>query len=358
MTPSRHLYAHPSISLWRCLAPLLLTLGACSLHNDTAIPATKMHLPAEVANAYTISFLPDGHLLVETNDYQFWYQTPPNGAWKQIPFNPTTLCKGTFYGQGRILPDGRIGMLCTGDVQHSTLYYTMVAYNWTSGALEPLVAGLLPDNGVFTWKPDMRRGVFATAGSYSTLYWITSTSTQPITITLTDGRISWFVPDSVRERDQYDQGHRDYRAPQTVGNVGAVAWSPDRKYVAFWGTLASIGRPSNPLQRLPWDLYLLDVTTLDVRRIHLDVYDAYHVAWSPNSRWVAYIAPEEGLLLLDLQTDKTTLIQRGNFQDLAWSPDGQQITTIKCNGAICGVKGYGLPEIWTYDLSALITGTK
>ncbi len=359
MSYARHRSASVHIAPWTVCAVLIILgslLTACSLQRASIISVVQIMPPSEASNPDTVSFLPTGQLVVETNDNHFWRQVSPNGEWQEIAVKRNSLCKSTFYVQGRALPDGRLGMLCVGDVQHSSLFYTMVAYDLTLDTLEPLVPGLLPDNGAFSWKADMSQGVFSTFNSsYSTLYWITSATTQPITITLTEGSRSWYLPDSVHAREAYYQGRISYRDPQTVGKVGHVAWSPDGNFVAFWGTLDSIGRPSNALQRMPWDLYLLDTTTLDVRRIPLKVYDAFRLAWSPNSQWLAYIAPDEGVWLLDPQTNQPILIQEGIFHDLTWTPDGQRIVVIKCNESLCGTQGRSLPEIWIYDVSTLLT---
>ncbi len=343
-----------------CLAWIIIfTVTGCVSRHAVNIPTTKITVPLELSRARSILFLPDGRIVIETIDDRIWYQTPQPERWNEILLDPDPACLRTYYSLLAMLPDGRLSLLkdCTGTWQDRSgrTFHTIpsiMAYDWRLGMLAPFPTGPLPDSGQLAWSPDMRRGLFSTIGSYSTLYWITDTTTSPVPITLTDGNRSWFLPDSDRARHEYNPSN--YRNPRTVGNTGAVAWSSKGTQIAFWATMQSIGRASNPLQRLPWDMYIMEPTTLAIRHLPLRVYDAGQLEWSPDSRWLAYIAPADGLWLLDPDTGSTQRIQSGNFTSFAWAPDGQTITAIKCNSNLCGYDNQST-DIWSYDIRNLLT---
>jgi hypothetical protein len=251
------------------------------------------------------------------------------------------------------LPDGRLGMLCAGGVDHGRILEVMVAYDWDSHQITPLVAGALPGAGDFTWKPDMSKGVLSTLPAYSTLYWISTVGTEPIPATLTDGRKSWRLSDTIDALEAYDRRTTSTgREPHPVGEVGQVDWSPKGDRIAFWASLEPIGRSYNPLMRIAWDLYLMDVETLQTKRVVRGVEDAHNVAWAPNGRWLAYTAPT-GLWLVAPDTGESKLVHKGDFSAIAWSPDGRTVLGLRCAQAACD-----MPEVWRYDVSSISARVK
>lgn len=200
----------------------------------------------------------------------------------------------------------------------------------------------------------MERGVFASGDSFSTLYWITTAVTQPVSITLTEGDKSWFLPDSVAALAEYQRSRgRAFLKSHPVGLAHSPSWSPTADRVAFWATLDTIGKPFT-FRSMPWNLYTLDVTTGDVQRILTDIYNPTTLAWSPDGQWLAYTAypgagKPAGLWLFSVATQRLTLVQRGYSNAIAWTPDGQSIMVLRCDDTPCLE-----PEIWTYDVHTLV----
>jgi len=357
------------MGLCRCVAAIMVVawfLTGCLSSREADTPATKISLPSNLLKIETISLLPKGQLVIGTSDDQIWYQATEENGWRQLLLVNDPQCLKTYYYQVSVLPDGRIGMLknCTGTWKDSSgrafhELVSLVAYDLVSGALEPLVAVPLPDSGRFTWSPDMNRGVFSTIGSYSTLYWITGSGTQPITVTLTDGTKSWTLSDSIVAREQYrSSSSRTGYEPHPVGNVGAVTWSPIGNRVAFWATLEPIGQPYNLFREMAWNIYVLDAHTLQLDQVLTGVYNAGKLVWAPDGQWLAYTSGSKGgqprgIWLLSLHTRKSILIREGEYKNMAWSSDGKSIITVLCSDLSCDTS-----EVWKYDVSTIVDSAK
>jgi WD40 repeat protein len=320
-----------------------------------AIPATKIPGPPGQSEIGSVAWFPTGQIVVEASN-QIWFQPPQSDSWHQLLLSKNPKCKGTGFFQLSALPDGRLGMLCPADLKNQRIIYALVAYDWTSDTLAPLIAEPLPDTGQFTWDPTLSRGVFSTVGSYSTLFWLTAAGTEPVTITLTDGAKSWFLPDSIIASEQYNPAN--YRDPHSVGNVGDIAWSPVGDRIAFWATLEPIGQPYNLLRQMAWTLYMLDSRTMQVKTILKEVYDPISLAWSPDGQWLMYTTGQgnnqpEGVWLISPRTGRSRLMLEGHYQHSIWSPDGSSIVSILCSDKLCKTT-----ELWKYDVSGLVAHAK
>jgi WD40 repeat protein len=347
---------------WRILVFLVATLSlwGCTRWRDAALPATELPLPSELSRHSQIAWFPDGQIVLHglhpaTDKYATWYRTGESETWHPLPLDAYPPCPAASYMGPSVLPDGRLGMLCAGGLKASRPLWTNVAYDWASSAITPLVPGFLPDSGAFSWRPDMRKGIFATVGAYSTLYWLTPNGTTPVTITLTDAGKSWFLPDSLRVIEAYDRDPAGVGfAPDPVGMAGSVTWSPDGKQIAFWATLETIGHPWNfPI--VPWDVYLMDPASLQVERVLSDVYDPAGLAWSPDSQWLAYTSGRgngqpQGLWIFSVQARKKVLIRKGNYSDFVWAPDGRALLALQCLDDVCQTT-----NAWIYDVSSLVS---
>lgn len=143
---------------------------------------------------------------------------------------------------------------------------------------------------------------------------------------------------------------RDLVGKENGGRLNIVpSISPDGKYMAFWSekNLFSI------------DLFLADAATGKVlKRItrnsfnsHIDQYSSYEssVAWSPDSRQLAFVAFSKGkntLLIANTDGDiKQELEIPGvnSFTNPTWSPDG---TTVVINGLV-----EGQSDLYAYNLN-------
>ncbi|MBB1285975.1 PD40 domain-containing protein [Flavisolibacter sp. BT320] len=126
--------------------------------------------------------------------------------------------------------------------------------------------------------------------------------------------------------------------------------SPDGQYIAFWSekNLFSI------------DLFIADATTGKItERVtsnafnsHVDQYSSYEsaVAWSPDSRRIAFVAFAKGrnrLLLAELDgkiRDEIDIPGVSSFSNPTWSPDGK---TIVVNGLVNGQS-----DLFAYNLES------
>lgn len=138
---------------------------------------------------------------------------------------------------------------------------------------------------------------------------------------------------------------------QNGGRLNVVpSISPDGRYVAFWSekNLFSI------------DLFIADAATgRIVEKItsnsfnsHVDQYSSYEsaVAWSPDSRQLAFVAFAKGrnrLLLAEINgkiTSQLDIPGVQSFSNPSWSPDGK---TIVVNGLVDGQS-----DLYAYDITA------
>jgi WD40 repeat protein len=335
-------------------------MAACSRVQEAEVAATQILLPAGLAKASSVFWFANDRIVVgslEAPAYPIWYRPIEGAGWQQLALQKIPECTGRAYLPVATLPDGRLGISCPSSLQGtSTIHYSMMAYDWESGILAPLLdTDVLPGSGSISWRPDMQRGIFSTSGAYSTLYWLSMTGTQPVTLTLTDGVRSWALPDSIRaeaqERADMNQTGRELHQ---VGNVGAVRWSPLGDRIAFWATLETIGQPYELFRPLAWDIYVMDAMNVRVERLVQGVYQAGALQWSSDGQWLAYTTAAhgkqpQGLWLFSLQTHTSTLVREGHYTSIAWSPDGLDILALRCLDSACDAS-----ELWQYDLSTLV----
>jgi Tol biopolymer transport system component len=127
--------------------------------------------------------------------------------------------------------------------------------------------------------------------------------------------------------------------------------SPDGKYIAFW----------SEKEVIKIDLYIADAATGKIIRkitsnsynTHIDQYNSYEssVAWSPDSRQLAFVAFSEGgnrLIIADSKSGKIReridLSTIDGFSNPAWSPDGKNI-------AVNGLAD-GQSDLYNYNLDS------
>lgn len=112
-------------------------------------------------------------------------------------------------------------------------------------------------------------------------------------------------------------------------------WSPDGKKIAFTSgeKFTSTGLVQNPT----WDIFMMDVDASHVIQLTNDSANDYGIAWSPDSRQIAFASDRKGTLdLFVMNADGTGVVQltsgAGNDGAPAWSPDGSRIAFVSDRG--------------------------
>jgi hypothetical protein len=335
-------------------------LFACSTIAEANVPSTMVSLPSNHSPIVNVVVLPTGKLIFQDNQHRIWYRDV-SGNWRQRSVDKSPPCQSNVFALSTVLPDGRLGMLCPVRLDdNARVREAMIAFDWETSKSEQLVADVLPDpSGEFAWNHDMSKGIYSTSGAYSTLYWLTRAGAQPVEITLSEGSKSWRLPDSIEALDRYskNKGHTK-QEPDSVGMVGAVSWSQVGDQIAFWATLDTVSRPYSLFRKMPWDLYLMDASTLQVRRVLTSVYDAGDLQWSPDGKWLAYTSGERGLQphgvwLFSPRRGQPLLLRQGHYNSIAWAPDGNSLFAVRYRDDASRET-----ELWNYDISTLIRDDK
>lgn len=77
------------------------------------------------------------------------------------------------------------------------------------------------------------------------------------------------------------------------------------------------------------DIFLIDLHDLSVPPQQLTNDGSQSFVWSPNGRFIAFVHPESGLVLVDVSTGITRVIFDGHPVNILWSPDGTRITVVE-----------------------------
>jgi dipeptidyl aminopeptidase/acylaminoacyl peptidase len=117
-------------------------------------------------------------------------------------------------------------------------------------------------------------------------------------------------------------------APEQVMNVrqiGDLRMSPDGRQVAFTITEPVKGTDRNT------DIYLLDVTTRQIRQLTSSPKSETSPRWKPDGRALAFLSDREGdnqIYLLSMDGGEAQRLTEGklSIQSFDWSPDGKQIS--------------------------------
>jgi WD40 repeat protein len=335
---------------------------ACTRHIQTAAHSQSVILPNRVSDVENIYWLPDGRWIAQTQNEHLWVHDPHTEEWQEISLPSDSHCLRTYYVLYGVLPDGRakIGKVCTGSwtdeygVCHSKDFD--MALNVDTEELEELINFEHRAAAGTTWRPDMKRGVFMTGYGFSTLYWTDGDTIEPLPITLTDNGRSWYLPDSVTAYEEYltNPNYDSLRTPSPVGEVNGVKWSPTGDRIAFWATLETIGRNYGPLEQKRWNLYVMDVDTMQVETVLEDIIDGGGGGWSPDGRWFAAGTRRgkhnpAGLWMLSLKTGEVVALDSGIFGEPSWSPDGGSLLVTRCTDDTCGKS-----EVRLYDVGSVL----
>ncbi|MEO7841167.1 MAG: hypothetical protein ABIU06_17640 [Anaerolineales bacterium] len=258
------------------------------------------------------------------------------------------------YTHPSLLPNGRLGLIngCIsfGDYPDEKRQY-MAVYNFQTKETQLLVNEPLPSylSNAFTWNPDMSLGLAQIYGGLNgTIYWISPEGVAPVNFVISDGERS-FLPS------------RDF--PQFLVNsegqgiVFSPTWSPDGKTIAFFATLDAIGRRGFSRSDGEYKIFFMDPVEQRPHPVVGNIYDAFKLTWSSDSKWLAFIGSHGmlktyGIWLYSLESGEIYYLVSGRFDRIAWSPDGTKIAATICEPAhpnlLCDRY-----EIWEYEVTAL-----
>ncbi|MGH2536807.1 MAG: TolB family protein [Candidatus Promineifilaceae bacterium] len=341
------------------LIGLLMFLAAC----QPDVSGKVVREPLALAAGYygPVMWLSEERLLVFYRGTWDYLEYPSNVRGEvRLESDPRCTLQ-TVYLAPEVLPDGRLGLVkdCVSlrpqeppAIGGHERY--LVAYDWQSQTVEQIVAGPLPTTqaAAFSWNPDMTRGVQALAGLLGTLYWLTPAGYEPMEVTVGEGARSWSLAENLRillSPDADVQLHK-----RDVGIADNPSWSPDGGTIAFFASTAAINRSGPSRGDGEYHLYLMDPVELRPEPALGKVYYPSFLAWSPDSRWLAFLGRAgalraSGLWLFNPEDNELELIEAGEILDATWSPDGTQLAVTRC-----GATGCENAEVFRYDVSALV----
>ncbi|MBL8098509.1 MAG: PD40 domain-containing protein [Anaerolineales bacterium] len=135
------------------------------------------------------------------------------------------------------------------------------------------------------------------------------------------------------------------------------AWSPDGKTIAFFVTLDSIGRRGFSRAEGEYKIFFMDPNEQKPYPVIGGINPSSLLVWSPDSKWLAFIGEygifkTQGLWLYSVDEDKIFFVDGGDFDEIAWSPNGKTIAATLCdpNNTEVLCEEY---EIWEYDVISI-----
>lgn len=127
-------------------------------------------------------------------------------------------------------------------------------------------------------------------------------------------------------------------------NKGSPTWSPDGRFFAYQSN--DDGDP---------DIYVVDVKNKTSRQLTNHPDRDLAPAWSPNGKWIAFESDRTGdLHIYRIDVDGTNLkrlTRRGDNQNPAWSPDSQWIAynSYQDGNRDAGIRGRQFLSVMTAD---------
>ena len=112
---------------------------------------------------------------------------------------------------------------------------------------------------------------------------------------------------------------REIRWGRPQGATNMAAWSPDGKKIAFTIRVPGVLN----------DIYVIDITGDNLRRLTNHPWQDLYPAWSPDGRWIAFWSNRDGhnaVYLMRADGANAKRLTKGRSPE--WSPDGQQIAFV------------------------------
>ena len=121
---------------------------------------------------------------------------------------------------------------------------------------------------------------------------------------------------------------REIRWGRPQGATNMAAWSPDGKKIAFTIRVPGVLN----------DIYVIDITGDNLRRLTNHPWQDLYPAWSPDGRWIAFWSNRDGhnaVYLMRADGANAKRLAKGRSPE--WSPDGQQIAFVSRQEDIEGI---------------------
>jgi WD40-like Beta Propeller Repeat len=313
---------------------LLLLVAACGSNEVREQPATDLPLPP---SGYAgLAWLTDGTLVVadpgrlteDATSRLLFLTEPRTGAYVAVAAKGDG-CLAHEFLRPVALANGSVAFLEMCSVEYAPGY--LPTEDWflrrLEGPTDPDFPLLLNDRldffpGPFSVSPAMDRALASAGDSMcGSLIWVDDGLIEYPNIVIEDEdgeswNLGWFSRDTSRNSCT-DQGRASW-----------PAWAPDGTRIAFFGSPKSIGVSGQDRLNVPWNLYVIPPSAAKARPILGDITHARALAWSPDSRWLAFsgsLDGQEGVWLFDTSNNQAIAISSSEALVLAWSPAGGEI---------------------------------
>lgn len=319
---------HPTLP--RLVVSVSLVVSACVAPSGpthtTSVPIRRV--PIERAALVGFAWLGNGSMVVahyrgltETDD--FWLVSPGSGSVEVLEVPDRPDCRGFNVTAPTALPDGRLGFLerCTRTGTVST-EFRLVAMEIETSDTDSLVGDEFPfSSRSFTWDPDVRRGLAADGDDIcGSIAWLTPQGVELPSITIEDGGRSWGL-------DEYFHYTPGTGCPDQ-GIADWPAWSPDGNEIAFVASPQAMGLNGFARLDAPYNIYVMDPDEQRPRKVLQGVVHPRNLAWSPDTRWLAFsgeVKGTKGAWVLAPETQILKQVTELPLALVAWSPDGSEL---------------------------------
>ena len=314
-----------------CLLVLVAACGSTEVREQSV-----SSLPLPPSGYAGLAWLTDGTLVVadpgrlteDATSRLLFMSDPSTGAYTPVEAKGDGCLAHEFLFP-MALSNGSVAFLEMCSVDHGTGH--LPAEDWflrrLPGPTDPHFPLLLKDRlgffpGPFSVSPSMDRALASAGDSMcGSLIWVDDGLIEypDIVIEDEDGE-SWNLGSFFRDTSRNsctDQGRASW-----------PAWAPDGSRIAFFGSPESIGVSGQDRLDVPWNLYVTPPSATGARPILEDITHARALAWSPDSRWLAFsggLDDQEGTWLFDTSNDQAIAISASEALALAWSPAADQI---------------------------------